>query len=123
VKDRKQKKETIKGINIKSIFSMNLKRLRSAANLSQLSLATGTGLTHNFINDIENGKKWVSAETIAKLSIVLKAEPYQFFICETKWNNPGAEIFALYLEDFSESLEKITTEYRSRYLDGSAKEK
>ena len=93
------------------------------ANLSQLSLAAATGLTHNFINDIENGKKWVSAETIAKLSIALKAEPYQFFICETKWNNSGAEIFSLYLDDFSESIEKVTAEYRSRYLEGSAEEK
>jgi transcriptional regulator with XRE-family HTH domain len=38
-------------------------------------LAAEADLTHNFINDIENGKKWVSAETIGKLAIALKVEP------------------------------------------------
>ena len=115
-------KETMKGISIRSLFSRNLKRLRNIANLSQLSLANDAGLTHNFINDIENGKKWVSAETIAKLAIALKAEPYQFFISETKWNDQGAEIFSLYLDDFSDSFLKMVKEYRSRYLPGSIEE-
>ena len=109
-------KETIAGINIRSIFSRNLKRLRTHANLSQLNLADSAGLTHNFINDIENGKKWVSAETIGKLALALKAEPYQFFISDSKWNNQGTEIFALYLDDFTDSFEKMVSKYRNRYL-------
>jgi transcriptional regulator with XRE-family HTH domain len=84
-------------------------------------LATEAGLTHNFINDIENGKKWVSAETIAKLAAVLKAEPYQFFLSESKWNNQGAEIFSLYLDDFSDTCQKMIGEYRQRYLSAAAK--
>jgi transcriptional regulator with XRE-family HTH domain len=103
------------------LFSKNLKRLRAAANISQLTLATEAGLTHNFINDIENGKKWVSAETIAKLAAALKAEPYQFFLSESKWNNQGAEIFSLYLDDFSDTCQKLIGEYRQRYLPGSGK--
>ena len=109
-------KETIKGITIRSLFSRNLKRLRRIANVSQVDLASNAGLTHNFINDIENGKKWVSAETIAKLATALRAEPYQFFISDSKWNNQGAEIFSLYLADFTDSFERIIKEYRQRYL-------
>ena len=101
---------------VHKLMSRNIKRLRLQQNLSQLNLAARTGLTHNFINDIENGKKWVSAETIAKLSIALKAEPYQFFIADTKWNTQGAEIFSLYLDDFTDSFTKMVKEYRSRYL-------
>ena len=89
------------------------------ANLSQMNLAADAGLTHNFINDIENGKKWVSAETIGKLAFALKAEPYQFFISESKWNDQGAEIFSLYLDDFSDSIDKVVKEYRYRYLPDS----
>jgi transcriptional regulator with XRE-family HTH domain len=106
-------------ISIRSLFSKNLKRLRAAANISQLTLAIEAGLTHNFINDIENGKKWVSAETIAKLAAALKAEPYQFFLSESKWNNQGAEIFSLYLDDFSDTFQKMVGEYRQRYLSAS----
>jgi len=116
-------KETMKGVNIRSLFSRNLKRLRSIANKSQLSLAIDAGLTHNFINDIENGKKWVSAETIAKLAIALKAEPYQFFISESKWNDQGAEIFSLYLDDFSDSMAKMVKEFRIRYVTDGIEDK
>jgi transcriptional regulator with XRE-family HTH domain len=109
-------KETIKGVKIRSLFSKNLKRLRILANLSQSSLASEAGLTHNFIHDIENGKKWVSPETIGKLSSALKAEPYQFFLSDSKWNSQGAELFSLYLNDFQDSFEKMTREYRERFL-------
>ena len=119
-KGRRRMKDTMKGINIKSLFSGNLKRMRTTANISQLHLAAATGLTHNFINDIENGKKWVSAETIAKLAIALKAEPYQFFISDSKWNSQGAEIFSIYLDDFSQSFTKMLKDYRDRYLPESS---
>ena len=108
--------ESVKGKNIRTLFSRNLKRLRGIANLSQVNLAAADDLTHNFINDIESGKKWVSAETIEKLAIALKAEPYQFFISDSKWDDRGAEIFALYLNDFEDSFEKMVDEYRDRFL-------
>ena len=116
-------KTTIDGVNIRRLFSQNLKRLRTIANISQLSLASLTGLAHNFINDIENGKKWVSAETIAKLAKALKAEPYQFFISESQYNDSGAEMFALYLDDFNRSCKKMTDDYRDRFIPDSAGDK
>jgi len=112
----KEIKETIKGITVRSLFARNLRRLRNNAKLSQVNLAARADLTHNFINDIENGKKWVSPETIGKLAVALKAEPYQFFLSDSKWNNQGAEMFAIYLRDFQDSFEKLTREYRSRFL-------
>ncbi|MCL2602421.1 MAG: helix-turn-helix domain-containing protein, partial [Treponema sp.] len=113
--------ETISGVSIRSLFSKNLRRLRNVENMSQLALAEKAGLTHNFINDIENGKKWVSAETIGKLTSALKADPYQFFISESKWNSQGAELFSLYLDDFNNSVEKVAQDYRDRYLSDSGK--
>ena len=103
-------------IDIQTLFSKNLKRLRAAASVSQLTLASQAGLTHNFINDIENGKKWVSAKTIGKLATALRAEPYQFFLSESFWNDQGAEIFSTYLNDFTESFEKMVKDYRQRYI-------
>ena len=114
-------KESVDGKSIRALFSKNLKRLRGIANLSQVNLAAEADLTHNFINDIESGKKWVSAETIEKLAIALKAEPYQFFISDSKWDDRGAEIFALYLKDFQDSFEKMVDEYRDRFLPENTK--
>jgi transcriptional regulator with XRE-family HTH domain len=64
---------------IRRLFSKNLKRLRIRANLSQLSLALKADLTHTFINDIENCKRWFSPESLAKLALALDATPNEFF--------------------------------------------
>jgi transcriptional regulator with XRE-family HTH domain len=113
--------DMVNGIDIRRLLSKNLKRLRGIAKLSQVNLAVEADLTHNFINDIESGKKWISAETLEKLSIALKAEPYQFFISESKWNDRGAEIFSIYLDDFHDSFEKMVNEYRHRFITDGGK--
>ena len=94
------------------LISNNMKRLRSLQNISQLSLALSTGLTHNFINDIENCKKGVSAKTLAKLSVALGVEPYQFFLPEGMSNN---EVM-IYVKDFNDSLQKMVSELTDQYL-------
>ena len=109
-------KESIYGVNIRSLFSRNLKRLRGISSLSQMNLAEKAGLTHNFINDIENGKKWVSAETIARLADALKVEPYQFFISGSNWDYGETGILSVFLNDFRDSFEKMLNEYQGRYL-------
>ncbi|MDR0562562.1 MAG: helix-turn-helix domain-containing protein [Spirochaetaceae bacterium] len=108
--------ENLDGRNVRTLFSNNLRRLRSLQNISQLSLANRAGLTHNFINDIENCKKWVSPQTIAKLAAVLHVEPYQFFLPETRASEPMDSFFSVYLDDFSDSLQKMVGELKRRYL-------
>jgi len=96
---------------IHQLISKNIKRLRSLQNISQLNLAMKTDLTHNFINDIENCKKGVSARTLAKLSIALDVEPYQFFLPEGMFNN---EVM-VYVKDFNDSLQKVVKELTQQY--------
>ena len=115
-------KKTIDGINIQALFSRNLKRLRNNANLSQIGLALEADITHNFINDIESGKKWISAETLGRLSRVLKAEPFEFFISDSRWNTPAAEMFSIYLDDIEKTQTRMLAEYRSRFLTDGEKD-
>ena len=98
--------------NIYKLISSNIKRLRSIQNISQLNLALSTGLTHNFINDIENCKKGVSAKTLAKLSTALSVEPYQFFLPDTLQDNN----MMIYVKDFNDSLNKMVSDLTSQYL-------
>ena len=105
--------ETIDGIYVRSLFSKNLKRFRDLLKISQLDLANASGLAHNFINDIENEKKFVSDETIAKLAKALKVEPYKFFLPHVKQNTQGEDIIA---EDFSDAIGIIIKEYCSNYF-------
>jgi len=76
-----------------------------------------TGLTHNFINDIENCKKGVSTKTLAKLSVVLGAEPFQFFLPEGAPNND----VIVYVKDFNDSLQKVVSELTQQYMTGDKK--
>ena len=105
-------KEKITEGYVKHLVSKNLKRLRSTQNLSQLGLAVNAGITHNFINDIENGKKGISAKTLAKLSAALNVEPHQFFLPDTMQNNE----MVVYMNDFNDSLQKVVKELTEQYL-------
>jgi transcriptional regulator with XRE-family HTH domain len=108
--------ESFKGNDIRSLFSRNLKRLRGLQKISQLTLANQADLTHNFINDIEKGKKWVSAETIAKISSALRVEPYQLFLPDSSGGEGMDSFFSVYLDDFSDNLQKMVGELKTRYL-------
>ena len=106
------KKKEINERHIHQLISVNIKRLRTLQNISQLNLALTSGLTQNFINDIENCKKGISAKSLAKLSIALNAEPYQFFLPENMPNNEAL----VYVKDFNDSLQKVVSDLTEQYL-------
>jgi transcriptional regulator with XRE-family HTH domain len=60
-----------------AIFSTNIKKHRCALYWSQVQLAKKIGLSVNFINDLESGKKWASPATMLKLANVFKIEAYE----------------------------------------------
>ena len=103
-------------INIQALLGRNLKRLRNNAKLSQMELASITNISSNFINDIENGKKWGSAKTIAKLAKALKARPYQFFINESDLNEKEKDNINYFLNDITDNLTNVVKEYRKSYF-------
>jgi len=109
----------IDGAYIRNLFAKNLKRYRELSKTSQMDLAAASGLAHNFINDIENEKKFVSDETIAKLAKALDVEPYKFFLPSEKLSTQGEDIIA---EDFTESIGVLVKEYCSNYFKNNLKE-
>jgi len=96
---------------VRGLVSKNLRRLRLVHNISQLNLAVNAGLAHNFINDIENCKKGISVKTLAKLSVALDAEPYQFFLPDAMSDNN----MMYYVNDFNDSLQKVVKELTQQY--------
>ena len=65
---------------IRILFAKNLKEFRTKKNLSQMALAEKADVAANFINDIENCKKWISPATFSKLCNALELSPYEFFL-------------------------------------------
>jgi transcriptional regulator with XRE-family HTH domain len=103
-----------RGEDIRGIFSRNLKLFRTRKKLSQFALSNLAGLAHNFVNDIEHRKKWVSPDTIAKLAAVLEVEPYQLFM-SNPLDGKQTKRIQLYLDElnkhFSETMGEIKTTY------------
>jgi transcriptional regulator with XRE-family HTH domain len=100
---------------IRRLFGKNLKRIRTQQGISQLDLSLQTGLTHNFINDVESGKKWLSSGSMEKFSSALKVEPHIFFTPEKE----GGEFCYAgndpYLIEMSGSLQKMAHDLNQRY--------
>ena len=95
---------------VRKLFGYNLKRLRKQKKISQIELSEKVDLAFTFISDIENGKKWVSPETIEKLSKFLDVEVYQFFLTEDYvfQEDKSIESFA---NEINESIRKIELRY------------
>jgi transcriptional regulator with XRE-family HTH domain len=104
-------KDNVSENSVRLLVSNNLKRLRALQNLSQLGLAVQAGLTHNFINDIENCKKGISAKTIAKISVALKVEPHQLFLPDAMQDDK----MYLYVNDLNDSLQKVVKDLTAKY--------
>ena len=66
-------------IEVRKIFAENLKKLRKQKGLSQLKLSNEMQMAFTFINDIENCKKWVSPETIARFATFFEVPVSVFF--------------------------------------------
>jgi transcriptional regulator with XRE-family HTH domain len=106
---------------IRATLGKNLKRFRAKLKLSQLQLALKTGLTHNFINDLENGKKWLSPRTLGKLARVLVAEPHQFFVPETL-PAQAATVLMERIDDMADDYLRMVKDIKARYLQDSTGE-
>ncbi|MDR3123149.1 MAG: helix-turn-helix domain-containing protein [Treponema sp.] len=108
--------DNINDTEVRAILSRNLKRLRAKKNLSQLSLAIRAGVTHNFINDIENGKKWLSPKTLASLATALETEPHEFFAPKATLAGQDATMLTGYLNNLTDDVLQWVEDIKGRYL-------
>jgi transcriptional regulator with XRE-family HTH domain len=99
------------GKQMRVIFGRNLKRLRERAKFSQIELAMESGITHNFINDIEHAKRGVSLDTIEKLSLALNVSPHTFFIKEEGALEKDLSPYPEHID----SLIRAVEDFRSHY--------
>lgn len=101
---------------VRVLFAKNLKRARENLGLSQLALANEVGMAHNFINDIEHCRKWVSPESIERLCAVLKVEPYHLFLPENHSIAEKDAAVAACCDDFLIMTQRVISEIRERHL-------
>lgn len=95
---------------IRDLFGYNLKRIRKLRNISQIQLAEKVNMAFTFINAIENGKKWVSSESMAKFTKALGIEAYQFFLPKDFQPEKSPDIIS-FARDLSDSFRLIKSRY------------
>ena len=71
-------------IEIKSIFTSNIKKYRGLSGMTQMQLAEAADISVGFLCDLESGKKWGTLETMAKLANALHIKPYQLLMPENE---------------------------------------
>jgi transcriptional regulator with XRE-family HTH domain len=89
------------------IFSANIKRHRIYGNWSQVELAKKTGLSVNFINDLESGKKWGSMATMLKIAHVFNIEVYELLKLPNLFPDNLNSIMRKYTDDAHAALDQI----------------
>ena len=98
--------------DVRAILASNIKRIRLGAGLSQRELAKQAGLVINFVNDLEKGKKWVSANTLNQLSEALDVEPVNFFLYQDHWDTAEKQQYITALNEINKKISSIFDEYR-----------
>jgi transcriptional regulator with XRE-family HTH domain len=88
----------------RTLLSQNIKRFRNRLGLSQMELALGLNMSTTFLSDIETGKKWLSAKTLAQISKALRIEVYELFKPDTEQDVSIA--IRKYLDDVDETIIK-----------------
>ena len=87
------------------IFSNNLKELRDRFHWSQVALAKKTGVSVNFINDIEAKKKWASPATMVKIANVFNVQVYELLKPPGLFPDNLNSIIKKYTDDVHKALE------------------
>jgi len=101
---------------IRSILGSNLKRYRNYRNFSQAELAEKLDISIPFLSDVENGRKWISPNTLAKFASALEIEPYELFKPENALSPEIAASLTNWSTDIVEAVTQTVKKIHDCYL-------
>ena len=91
---------------LRDVLSQNIKKYRKVHKWSQAQLALKTGVSGNFINDMESQKKGASLITIGKLARAFEIEPYELIKPLDQFPESINGIIQQYTENIQLALEQ-----------------
>ena len=101
--------------DLRAILSQNIRRFRTYRKLSQADFAEKVDISIPFLSDIENGKKWVSPATLAKMADAFNIDAYELLKPETIIPDNAVGIIEKYTADihrvFGDTLNTIQNNY------------
>jgi len=112
-KDSKPKFDDSNEKYLRNLFITNLRKLRNDRQMSQQELASYANLSINFVNELENGRKFPSIETLSKLVQALSIDLFRLFTPETMMEIDNADIFKA---ELTELITTVVSEKVDRYI-------
>jgi transcriptional regulator with XRE-family HTH domain len=106
-------------MDIMKIFGTNVRKIRKARDLSQEDLAEAIGISVKHLSNIEVGKRFVSAVTLARFCDELKVVPGALFALKTDKYKPESadktksfliDKSAAFAEELLNGLYKLSSE-------------
>ena len=78
------------------LFGRKVRAVRDAVNVSRELAAEKSGITPNYLGEVERGEKWPSLEIICAIAAALSVSPSAFFEFEAQETDPGVLIQKLH---------------------------
>jgi DNA-binding protein len=103
--------------DLRDILSTNIRRYRGYRNLSQAEFAEKIDVSIPFLSDIENGKKWISSKTLAKMATALQINAYELLRPDTSLPDDTLSILDKYTADIFKLFEKDVMATKKKYME------
>ena len=78
------------------LFGRKVRAVRDAAHISRELAAEKSGITANYLGEVERGEKWPSLEIISAIATALSVSASVFFEFEAQETDPGILIQKLH---------------------------
>lgn len=109
---------------MRAVLGANLRYYRNFRGLTQAKLAEKLDISPNFVSDLENGKRWLSSDTLVNLSDTLDIAAYELLKpdfplsgdTEFFMEKYSREAAALTVDAVAQALEKLRCKYRKSSL-------
>jgi len=104
------------GQDLRAVLSQNIREYRGYLDLSQADFAEKASISIPFLSDIENGKKWVSPETLAKIADALGIQAYELLKPGTIIPDSAGNILEKYKTDIFNAFGKTLGDIHDGYI-------
>ncbi|MDR2923414.1 MAG: helix-turn-helix domain-containing protein [Treponema sp.] len=101
---------------LRRVLSDNIKHYRGLRRWPQVVLAEKTGISTNFLADIETGKSWISSLTLTKLANIFEIEVYELFKPKNTSKDKTKEAIKSIMNDISVTIEHSLKQITIKYL-------
>jgi transcriptional regulator with XRE-family HTH domain len=111
----------MEGKELRTVLGINLKKLRSRRNWSQMELAEKADISMNFLSEIERGNKWPYPDTLQNLASALNVEVFELFRNENTSESSMEEYMNRFSNDVTiaveQAVKKAVHSVKNKYCD------